>query len=422
MFINNNRPIWFLSASLLSFGLVLFCGGGLWGQDSQSNVENWAEHVFTTGVGWHQNNAMYQPATAHEGSVDLFLKPAALETQQLFTSDRFPNIVVAMDGTVIAAWNDGLVRLSSDGGSTWGEPIKIADGFMGGGYTVDEISGDVLAFIEENKVPSPLRIYRSKDHGTTWTKQETVLHPNSLGHTPMMHMNDHGITLRHGPFKGRLIRPSRWYGRSNYPVENFHTHYTNAIFSDDGGLTWKASEPFPVMGTGEACIVELSDGTLHYNSRRHWAPQPEDALWRWTGESLDGGMTWLNPKRSNILPDGDPATTYGLMGGLVRLPVLNRDILIYSNVVSPRGRKNGFVWASFDGGQTWPIRRQIYEGNFAYSAMNAGRLGTPSEGWIYLLYEGGPAGGGTVCRFNLSWILGGEPTGDGRLPDWLDLE
>jgi hypothetical protein len=199
----------------------------------------------------------------------------------------------------------------------------------------------------------------------------------------------------------------------------FPTHYTHALFSDDGGRTWKASEPFPVMGCGEACIAELSDGTLHYNTRRHWAPVREDALWRWSGESKDGGMTWQNPRRSDILPDGDPATTYGLMGGLVRLPVLGRDILLFSNIVSQKGRKNGHVWASFDGGKTWPCRRQIFEGNFAYSALNAGRPGTPSAGWIYLLYEGGPQGGGTVARFNLSWLLEGEKTGHGELPQWI---
>lgn len=222
--------------------------------------------------------------------------------------------------------------------------------------------------------------------------------------------------------KGRLVRPTRWYGRTNYPQEFFRTHYTNAMFSDDGGRTWMTSEPFPVMGTGEACIAELSDGTLHYNTRRHWASTREDAIWRWSGESKDGGKTWASPQRSCILPDGDPASTYGLMGGLVRLPVLGRDILHYSNIVSPKGRKNGHVWASFDAGKSWPLRRQIFEGNFAYSALNAGRPGTPSEGWIYLFNEGGSQGGGTVARFNHSWLLEGEQTGGGMVPDWVLAE
>lgn len=371
------------------------------------------------GVGWNQDNEHFKPASAHEGPVADFLKPPAFETAQVFAKDRFPNVVVAMDGTVIAAWNGVQVRRSGDGGATWGGPIPIAKGFMGGGFTVDEISGDVLAFIEDGHPPSPLHIHRSKDHGRTWTPQETVVHPNSFGHLPAMHMNEHGITLRHGPYKGRLIRPTRWYGRTNYPPEFFHTHYTNAMFSDDGGRTWMTSEPFPVMGTGEACIAELSDGSIHYNTRRHWAPTRNDSLWRWSGASRDGGKSWQHPSRSEVLPDGDSSSTYGLMGGMVRLPVLGRDILLFSNIVSPQGRKNGHVWASFDGGKSWPVRRQVFDGNFAYSAMNAGRPGTPSEGWIYLLYEGGPQGGGTFARFNLSWLLEGEKTGDGKLPDWL---
>lgn len=382
----------------------------------EASPENSGED-FRTGIGWHANNRLYRSARDHEGDLTDFLSPATFESQQLFGKERFPNVVVAMDGTVLAAWNGVQVRRSTDGGVTWGEPIRIGEGIMGGGFTVDEVSGEILAFIEERHPPAPLHVYRSVDHGASWAKQETVIHANSMGHVPAMHMNEHGITLRHGNYKGRLIRPSRWYARSNSPREHFPTHYTNAIFSDDGGRSWKASEPFPVMGTGEACIVELSDGRLHYNSRRHWAPTSEDAKWRWLGESLDGGMTWQHPRRSNVLPDGDRDRTYGLMGGMARLPILGQDILVFSNIDSEEGRKNGYVWASFDAGGTWPVRRQIHDGSFAYSSMNVGRKGTPSEGWIYLLYEGGPDGGGTVCRFNLSWLLAGEKTGDGALPE-----
>jgi hypothetical protein len=63
------------------------------------------------------------------------------------------------------------------------------------------------------------------------------------------------------------------------------------------------------------------------------------------------------------------------------------------------------------------LRHGKFKGNFAHSALNAGRPGTPSEGWIYLLYAGGPMGGGTSARFNLAWILEGEKTGDGEVPD-----
>jgi sialidase-1 len=354
-----------------------------------------------------------------EGKLDSFLGKPRFEVQQVFSQDRFPNVVVAMNGSVLAFWNGVVVRRSEDAGRTWGEEIVVGKGFMGGGVTVDETSGDILVFVEGGHPPAPVTLYRSPDHGKTWHELETVIRGNSMGNVPAMHMNEHGITLRHGPHQGRLIRPSRWYADANYPREHWPKHYTDALFSDDRGKTWQTSEPFPVMGTGEACVVELSDGRLYYNTRRHWAPTREEALHRWSGWSDDGGATWKEPVKSSILPDGNQDSTYGLMGGLVRLPVQGRDILVFSNIDSPKDRRNGVVWASFDGGRTWPIRRVVYPGNFAYSSLDAGRPGTASEGWIYLFFEGGPKAGGTMASFNLSWLLGGEMTGDGEVPRWL---
>ena len=105
---------------------------------------------------------------------------------------------------------------------------------------------------------------------------------------------------------------------------------------------------------------------------------------------------------SEELPDGDQERDYGLMAGLVRLPVAGRDILVFSNIQSPEGRTGGTVWVSDDGGKTWPVKQMVEKGNFAYSSLAAGRPGTPSEGWIYLLYESD--GGARLARFNLSWL------------------
>ena len=354
-----------------------------------------------------------------EGGLAPFLGEPKFEIQQVFNGGRFPNVAVATDGTVLAVFGkDGVgLRRSEDGGKTWGEPIPVANpGFMGGGVTVDEGTGDILAFIEERHPPAPLTVYRSTDHGKTWAKQEgTEIKPDSRGHVPSMHMNDHGITLRHGEKKGRLVRPSRWYGKRNHRDE-WPTHYTNAIFSDDGGKTWQASEPFPEKGTGEACVVELSDGTLYYNSRVHWDKRPNFTKRR-SAISKDYGKTWIEHDIVEILPDGQQNRSYGCMGGLTRLPVAGKDVLIFSNLDTPNPRReNGTVWASFDGGRTWPVKRLANPGPNGYSSMNAGRPGTPSEGWIYLMAE---AGGAKIARFNLSWIIrGGEETGDGTVPDW----
>ncbi len=368
-----------------------------------------------------------QPA---EAGLEPFLGEPRFDVQPLFRGQRFPNVVVATDGTVIATWggrptdHSYKVRRSEDGGDTWQPEMTVAEpGFHGGGALVDERSGDVFVFVDDAHPPRTpqktlqgLEVYRSKDHGKTWERVDVTIHPDTHGNVPARHMAEAGITLRHGPKAGRLLRPARvYYGNVGAHPRGYNT----AIYSDDGGTIWRPSAPFPALGTGEGALAELSDGRIYYNSRRHWAPEGVNARMRWTAYSEDGGETWNELSVSDVLPDGAQHRDYGLMAGLVRLPVRERDILVFSNIVSPRGRHNGHVWASFDGGRTWPIRRQIEDGGFAYSSLAAGRPGTTSEGWIYLLFEadGHPDSNGHIARFNLAWLLDGEPTGDGQPPN-----
>ena len=356
-----------------------------------------------------------------EGDLSDWLGPAAFGIQPLFQTERFPNVVVCTDGTVLATWGNRRLRArrSVDGGGTWDDEIVLADpGFQGGGLTVDEMRGTVLAFVEDRHPPAPLRVLRSNDQGKTWEEVDFEIRGDESGHVPAMHMNEHGITLRRAAHRGRLLRPTRWYAGKN-DKSRWPEHYTNAIFSDDGGTIWQTSTPFPAMGTGEATLVELSDGRIYYNSRRHWAPDGDNPRRRWVAWSHDGGRTWGDVRICEILPDGPQDTNYGCMAGLARLPVDGRDILLYSNCDSPSGRHHGTVWASFDGGESWPIKRLVTDGSFAYSSMAAGRPGTHSTGWVFLHYEGGDHGGSSMARFNLAWLLQGSLTGDGTLPGWL---
>ncbi len=361
-------------------------------------------------------NVSYAKDKVIEGPAQPFFNKESLKIGQVFKSERFPNIVVTMKGTLLASWGQRSVRVkrSEDGGKTWGKAIMISNpGFQSGGLTVDENSGDIIAFVEDRHPPANITVFRSKDDGKTWKKQEAKFNKDSKGNMPHLHMNEHGITLRHGKFKGRLIRPSRYYGKVNARSE-WPNHYTNAIYSDDGGKTWQTSDPFPEMGLGEACIVELSDGRLYYNSRVHWEKRPKN-LRRREAWSTDGGKTWTNYRIIDALPDGPQNTNYGCMGGLARLPIKGKDILVYTNCDSPSGRRLGTAWASFDGGKTWPIKRLITKGGFAYSSTIAGRPGTATEGFVYCHYEGG---GSQVAKFNISWVLGGKETGDGKVPEW----
>jgi sialidase-1 len=346
-----------------------------------------------------------------ESDIEAWLGEAKFEIQQIFPGERFPNVVVTTDGTVLATWGNKSyrVRRSEDGGDSWGPEITVAEpGFHGGGVVVDERSGDVLVFVEAGHPPAPLTVYRSKDQGKTWQAEQVAILPDAKGNVPSMHMNEHGITLRHGPHAGRLLRPTRSYAGGN-GREFWPQHYTNAIYSDDGGKTWKTSAPFPANGTGEATLAELSSGRIYYNSRRHLSTDGLNPRRRHIAWSNDGGQTWEDLSVSEELPDGDQSRDYGLMAGLVRLPIEGRNVLVFSNIDSPDGRKRGMAWASFDGGRSWPVRRLVTDQAFAYSSLDAGRPGTASEGWIYLLYEGG---GGKMARFNLAWLLDGRDIHD----------
>jgi sialidase-1 len=237
-------------------------------------------------------------------------------------------------------------------------------------------------------------------------------------------MNEHGISLKSGKFRGRLIRPTRFYNAKNSSERKFmyssakekmwRGQYTNAIYSDDGGKTWHTSNPFPAKGTGEAAVVELSDGTIYYNSRRHFSTDGLNPRMRHIATSTDGGHSWEDLYVSEELPDGVQNSDYGLMAGMDRLPFEGRDILIFSNIESNNGRKNGTVWLSFDGGKSWPVKKLVEEEGFKYSSLAVGRKNTPSEGYIYLLYETGTKdninayGGGKIARFNLSWLMEGK--------------
>jgi len=365
-----------------------------------------------------------------EGELEAFCGPVKMELQEIYQDERFPNVVVAVDGTVLATWGAKslVVRRSEDGGETWGPEIPVGAGIHAGGATVDDVTGDILFFGHPehppgDSSPAPRRMYRSADTGKRWRAEEAVFNEDSRGFLPSLHMAEHGITLQRGVHSGRLLRPARIYSPDG--------GYNTAIYSDDHGCTWHCSKPFPVEGTGEGAVVELADGRVYYSSRKHrfaeGEPLRQERLRAW---SHDGGATWVDPVYEKGLPDGPRYRGdekrganynghFGMAGGLTRLPLEGRDILIYSNADhSGHERVRMTAWASLDGGTTWPVKRLVYEGPSAYSSLSAGRPGTPGEGWIYLQFEERGAGG-RIARFNLSWLAQGELTGVGSLPEWI---
>lgn len=392
-----------------------------------------------------------------EGDLDPFLGQPQLDMQVVFeggTDVREPYLAVAVDGTVLVQRNYArLLRRSSDGGQSWSDPVEVPFGFSDSNMIVDENSGDVISV---RLWDGEDRLWRSSDHGRSWTEQPITLVPNEAMRQMQqegqrrrgkrepasgayyLHGNasEAGITLRHGEHRGRLLVTATYrphadeHPSDRRPEDAIHSC---AIFSDDAGKTWQVSQWFPEGYTEEAALVELSDGRIYYNTRSHAGfydrsasrQLPPEAAQRRTAHSHDGGRSWEGLQINRVLVDGGGYDRgYGMKGGLVRLPVRGRDILIYSNADTAGGeREKMTVWASFDGGQSWPLKRLVFAGPSAYSSLTAGRPGTAGEGLVFLLFEGVDRGryhGMQLARFNLAWLLEGESTGDGTLPDWLD--
>ena len=90
-------------------------------------------------------------------------------------------------------------------------------------------------------------------------------------------------------------------------------------------------------------------------------------------------------------------------------------VTLKGTVLATLGDKKLLARRSEDGGKTWPLKRLVWKDPFQYSSLSAGRPGTASEGWIYMHFEG-RLPQTHVARFNLSWLMAGEPTGDGEVP------
>lgn len=354
-----------------------------------------------------------------ETSGPAFLGAPEFNLQPLFEGRGARDIVTTRAGNVLA-FHGNKLRESTDGGATWSPP-RLIGADAGGCVVVNEANGEVLLVHADKGF-----LWKSRDNGHTWSRAQIKISPNKFNHgspdtVPLVvGAFQPGITLQFGPHRGRLLMPGRIFGPTNSnDVEWRPYHYNTSMFSDDGGATWQVSAPFPVLGSGEAALAELSDGRILYSSREHMSKNN-----RYFGWSFDGGELWLNAFESDVLPDGARGTSYGCMGGLLRLPIAGADVLLYSNLdtdagsmpakvgaSTSAGREKITVWASFDGAKTWPVKRLVYDGPSAYSNLGAGRPGTPSEGKIFLHFEGGKKNcyeSVFVATFNLTWLLNGR--------------
>ncbi len=339
-----------------------------------------------------------------------------------YKSIRIPSVVVTGKGTALAfaeararatdqAENKIVLKRSSDGGRKWSAIQLLHDdgtNSLNNPCAVIE-QGTGRVFLMYQRIPGHLKerskeiatgfegpdVYRnlliwSDDDGVTWSKPLDVTgstkHPTVA--TTTCSGPGIGIQLTRGEHKGRLIIP---FNEGPYGV------WTNfAFYSDDRGKTWTAGQIVPGAMVGaksqvnEVQMVELSDGWVMLNSRQFAGEKV-----RKSAVSKDGGATWGNVEDAKELRDPS------CMASIFRYSFSEggrKSILLYSGPDSTK-RDNGTIHVSYDEGKSWPDKRVLKAGSFAYSVLT--RF---DDGAIGCLFE--TEGKIVFARFTMDWLAG----------------
>jgi len=350
-----------------------------------------------------------------------------LSDKEGYKSIRIPSVIVTKTGVVLAfaegrqathdqAENDIILKRSVDGGKTWGRLQLLQDdgknSLNNPTAVVEQGSGRVLLMYQ--RIPENLKergrnistgyegsnVYRnfvitSDDNGLTWSTPVDLTRTTkrATNATTIASGPGIGIQLTRGPHKGRLIVPFNegpYYYWNNY-----------AVFSDDRGASWNFGTDVPGAFVPDAKLtrrsqinevqmVELSDGSVRLNSR----PFAGEKV-RKTAVSRDGGAHWTPVEDVPALRD----------------PSCNASVLRWSFddgaglgkilFSGPEGtqRDHGTLHVSLDDGATWPTKRLLWPGSFAYSVLT--KL---PDGGVGCLFEADNYARIVFARVPLAWV------------------
>lgn len=296
----------------------------------------------------------------------------------------------------------GLSR-STDGGQSWEAARVIMDmGKYGGlpeeqngcsdpGIIVDQKTGEIFCFAvwmhgnpgkhqwtgdgsapgyEIGKAAQILMV-TSKDDGRTWTKPINLTRKLKPAEWWLFAPSpQQGINLA----DGTLVMPVQ--GRDAKGVE-----FSTIMTSRDHGATWTVGVP-AYSGGSECQAVQLGDGSLMLNMRN------EHERFRAVYVTKDLGKSWQpHPTNRKMLIEPN------CNGSLLRVDYTDagakKQVLLFSNPHTQKGRTHQTIQVSFDDGRTWPAAHHLL--------LDEGRgAGYPSltrvdDRHVGIVYEGSQA-------------------------------
>ncbi len=309
---------------------------------------------------------------------------------------RIPGIVTLPDGTLVAVADkrintlndlpgdiDVVCRRSTDGGHTWSPYITIAEHDSLGGYgdpaiVRDRRTGDLIVISLHGqglwqKTPGEISVSRSTDGGLTWQPPVNI-NPQILTNDPngkqpikccsAFATSGAALQLKNGRLMFVLV--TRQEGVEGFPCY--------AIYSDDSGRTWHAADNPATLNGDESKVAQLPDGTVMMSIRNRFSGP------RMFSISKDNGKTW-----SELPKDFADLHDVACNGDFITYRHNGRDYLIQSLPAGP-WRDNITLYASADGGRTWPMSHRVCAGPGAYSAITIlpdGSLGVLTEEGVH---------------------------------------